>query len=59
MTEEDETDEPEREECEFCGENHESRDCDMSFCRKCRESVDNCDCEHPDEIDAEEYLKMQ
>lgn len=44
------------EECEICGHDHETRFCDQSLCGRCDQVVDNCDCEVPDEIDAEEWL---
>lgn len=49
--------EDDTEQCELCGHDHESRHCDQSFCSNCRENVENCDCDSPNEIDAEEFLE--
>ena len=59
---EDETEdqaEEQGEECEFCGEDHEARDCDTGFCGNCNEILDNCDCEEPKEINAQQWLDRQ
>lgn len=42
--------------CELCGHDHETRDCDQGVCGRCDELLDNCDCETPEELDAEEWL---
>lgn len=46
----------EENECEICGNDHETRDCDQSICGKCGEVLDNCDCEEPQELTPEEWL---
>lgn len=57
MDEDEENDEEAENECEACGEDHETRECSMGFCGNCYEILDNCDCEEPYEIDAEQWLK--
>lgn len=48
--------EPEPEnECDLCGDDHELHECDQGWCGKCRELLDNCDCEAPDERAPEEW----
>lgn len=42
--------------CELCGNDHESRDCELEFCDTCLEELDNCDCEEHGTLSAEEYL---
>jgi hypothetical protein len=49
--------EKECEECELCASDHETRDCDNGLCGKCHELLDNCDCELPEEITADEWVK--
>lgn len=47
-----------QDECEICGEAHEARDCEETFCGACFESVENCDCEDCQEIDAAEWIQL-
>lgn len=49
-------DEDDEHECDLCGDDHEVRDCDQTWCRNCDEMVDNCDCDETDEADAEDYV---
>jgi hypothetical protein len=44
-------------ECELCAGEHETRDCDQGLCGLCHELLDNCDCEPPEEITAEEWIR--
>lgn len=45
-------------ECEICGEDHETIHCGETFCGRCYESVENCDCPETEEIDAAEWVAM-
>ncbi len=56
MTDQDE--EEQEDECEICGEDHETSQCGETFCGTCYESLDNCDCESPEEIDAAEWIAL-
>lgn len=47
------------EECELCGDDHETIACDTGVCGRCGEILDNCDCESPEEIDATEWLRRK
>jgi len=45
--------------CELCGEDHETRDCDLEVCAICGELLDNCDCTDHDATDWRHVLSAE